>query len=233
MVDEFENAISADRFQRFVVEAKGDRHLAIAFYRLNLGISAEFLPGLHLWEVCLRNRLDAILVARYGPQWPSAVIDRRREFKAGHIASVRKAVQIACNGRFDFAAPRGRVITELGAGFWVAMLSRAYASRLGLRPSAADVLPNLPNMPIEETHRIADRIRMLRNRIAHHEPVIWVDLQVAYEDLGTMLGGMSQSALACFDVERRLSEIIRHLRDLRDATDRAARRNGPLGMHER
>lgn len=212
MIGELESALSIDRLRRFLVASGGDRSRALELYRLNLRASAEFVPGLHLWEVSLRNRLDAILTERYGLDWLIAIAGRDREFTSQHRRAVEKTVRSMQMRYGPIPLIHGDVIAEMSAGFWVGFLSRSYSRRLGFSDSPDRVFPFQPMPEIGIVHKMADEMRILRNRIAHHEPIIWLDLESRFADLRQMLGAMSPSALDLFLDGSQLSDVIERIR---------------------
>jgi hypothetical protein len=67
-----------------------------------------------------------------------------------------------------------RVVAELNLGFWVAMFDAEYEQALWHGPSLRRVFPNAPRSELG-CHKVRaklHRIRHLRNRVFHHEPII-------------------------------------------------------------
>lgn len=87
----------------------------------------------------------------------------------------------------------GRIVAELSFGFWTALVGRKYEKRLWV-PHLHRAFPNTLRMtgpakgarkkrPMLDRSDIADRlerIRQLRNRIAHHEPILHYALDSEY-----------------------------------------------------
>jgi len=64
----------------------------------------------------------------------------------------------------------GKVVAELSFGFWRFLLARRYTASLwpALRPG----FPYLPSADRRELEAPVTRLHQLRNRVAHHEPLI-------------------------------------------------------------
>jgi hypothetical protein len=64
-----------------------------------------------------------------------------------------------------------RLVAELNMGFWLGLLTKRYETTLWI-PHLRHAFPRHPNPFTRQlTYECVDRIRNLRNRIAHHEPI--------------------------------------------------------------
>ncbi len=81
----------------------------------------------------------------------------------------------------------GKVIAELKFAFWQTLFTARHDNRLWT-PHIASTFPYAPAMPVaslrSRVYTDLDAIRLLRNRIAHHEPVITRNL---LDDLNRMI----------------------------------------------
>lgn len=138
-------------------------------YAWNMQMCAALLPPLHIYEVVIRNAAATALVHRYGRCWPWHPALLRSLPAEGALASL-------CEVRGSAGAPRDvpEVIAKLRFGFWQQLFARRFehsiwAGTMGL------ALPHAPSVPLSvlrrSIHADLDRIRHLRNRIAHHEPI--------------------------------------------------------------
>ena len=68
------------------------------------------------------------------------------------------------------------MVSELSFGFWVAILAPRYETRLW-RPALRKAFPNRPRgIERRDIHKSINALRRLRNRVAHHEPILHRDL---------------------------------------------------------
>jgi hypothetical protein len=84
------------------------------------------------------------------------------------------------------------VIADLKFAFWVSMFTGRHDRRLW-RPYIKLEFPNTPaGMSVEairaRIYAVADEVRQLRNRIAHHEPIFGLDLIAGYEAIEEIIG---------------------------------------------
>jgi len=168
--DAVEAALSLERFARYVAWADGDRQSAVELYSLNTQVSEALYVPLQALEVALRNRIHTIMAETHGPGWfhPEAthVTDRQAEQVQAAIADLtaeRKPIE------------DGRVVAALTFSFWTSMFGRKQddlwkrtlhriATRDGRFLARKDFATRLT------------QVRLLRNRIAHHEPILYWNL---------------------------------------------------------
>lgn len=163
-----ERRLSAERLAPYRTATGGDLTRAVALYEWNAQVSAAFWATLGHVEVLIRNAMHEQLTVwsakRFGqPLWyldPGRVLTEqaRRDIATARQRATR-------DGR---AETPGRVVAELNLSFWRFLLAARYERSLwrtclwrawpgqGLRRIAHD--------------RLAE-VHMLRNRIAHHEPI--------------------------------------------------------------
>lgn len=168
--DAIEAALSLERFARYVLWAQGDRIEAIRLYSLNTCLSEALYVPLQALEISLRNRIHDVMTEAKGSGWflpERGIVDIRQASQvqtATHELSSR-------SGSFEDS----HIVAALTFSFWTAMFGRHH-----------DLTWK------EALHRIAKRdgrylarkdfsakltqVRLLRNRIAHHEPILYWDL---------------------------------------------------------
>jgi Abi-like protein. len=162
--------LSQPRLSKYVDAAEGDAARALDLYVGNSHVSMAFFGDLHYTEVVLRNRFNEQLTAAYGDQWFTAVPllkiigKRNRDIlsKAQHHAG-------------GYAVPSGKVVAELTFGFWVNLTDPNLEHTLWIPVLHKAFLPNKPPKRAE-LNRDLEKLRQLRNRVAHHEPIFMMDL---------------------------------------------------------
>jgi hypothetical protein len=190
-------AFSAIRLRRY--QREGDSGIAEALerYQENIRLSASLLPALHYLEVILRNRLDQAIRTEYGANWllhiPASL--RLEAYNCDKVASARA----------DFIKEKRRqpmhddIVASMTFGFWFSFFHKRYDPILWHRRHFfASVFPNWPR---EERKRQVMQsklsvIKKLRNRIAHHEPIIdgKPSAEVAHNLCIELIGAMSLTA---------------------------------------
>jgi hypothetical protein len=161
---EIERAVSPERRKRYLAATGNDLACAVALYEHNVALSEAVFGLLHILEVAIRNGMHQALSAHYGtPRWfQSATVPLTLYGQDKVAAAVREAGGLS-------ASP-GKVVAELTFGFWSNLAARCYHWTLW-QPCLHRAFPAARlSRPI--VHARLESIRTLRNRIAHHEPVL-------------------------------------------------------------
>lgn len=175
-----EAAISAPRLSTDLRYAHHNVRLALELYEWNIRAAAGLLPILQVNEIALRNGVNRALVAAFGEDWP---------FSNGFVRALPRRDRdsfLDVRGRLERELQRrrvstGDVVAAQSYWFWVSMLTRRFENRIWKRHFAT-AFPHAPARVGRETvHAMSDEIRKLRNRIAHHEPLMRYDLVGAYK----------------------------------------------------
>nr|WP_015060899.1 hypothetical protein [Rahnella sp. WMR114]CAZ68154.1 hypothetical protein [Rahnella sp. WMR114] len=146
---------------------------ALRLYMWNAQISAAFFVPLHICEIVTRNAISDVIGTVYGDRWPWSL-------------GFERSLPIPVHGykpKDDLINARrnqpttGKVIPELKFVFWQKMLTSRFDNRLW----NSHILAAFPNAAAQgvsaaqlrqELYDDLEQIRRLRNRIAHHEPII-------------------------------------------------------------
>jgi hypothetical protein len=183
-----ERRISVERFAPYRVAAANDLMRAVSLYEKNSELSAAFWVVLSDLEVLVRNSMHENLAAwsmdRYGhPGW---YLDHGRVFNQQTIDDIVAARRhLAANGRLETP---GRVVAELPFGFWRFLLSGRYERSLWL-PCLRGAFPAIEGRGMRrDVHEALRDLHLLRNRIAHHEPIHNRPLRVLHERALTVAG---------------------------------------------
>lgn len=173
-IDAVRTSLSAARMATFENAAgvnSPDDPAGLLLYAWNAGVSGAFMAPLHICEVVIRNAVSNALEAIYGPRWPwSTTFERSlpnppKGYKPRiDLANARRSAQST-----------GKVIPELKFVFWQKMFTSRYDTRIW-DEHLLRVMPNLDQSESIATLRTAvygdlESLRLLRNRIAHHEPI--------------------------------------------------------------
>jgi len=181
---------------------------AICFYEWNAEVSAAFLAPLHIFEVVLRNAVSEVLEHVYGPQWPwnSQLIKSLPNPPSGY--SPQRDLLGARTG----VRSTGKVIPELKFVFWQNMFTGRHDTRLW-NPYLYRIMPNLDvTKPVQDNRKMiygyVERMRVLRNRIAHHEPIFQRNLIDDYNIMHSIVGYRCQYTAAWLDSNQITKTII-------------------------
>ena len=200
-------AFSAIRLKRYRRDGDSGGDEALSRYQENIRLSASLLPALHYLEVILRNRLDQTIRAEYGDGWllniPPAL--QLEPYNYDKIASARKV----------FTSEKRRkpthddLVSSMMFGFWFSFFHKRYDPILWHRRHFFSSV--FPNWPREQRKRqvMQQKLRViknLRNRIAHHEPIIdWKPgADIGHSLCVELIGAMSPAA------QEKLQEVDSH-----------------------
>lgn len=191
------SALSAERFDKYRRPDDPDTALAISRYFYNAALCEALYPTLQGLEVALRNSLDhgisVLYQTKYGADcdWLSAssplLSGHQRRSVAGAIHRLRQEGKRQPN--------HNDVVGSLSFGFWTGLLSKRYETGNSL---GADLWPTLlkpcfPHLKRQRTRKrisfVFTKIRRLRNRTFHHEPIWYYDdLLEQYEWIRDSIG---------------------------------------------
>ncbi len=186
---DLEHALSLERFGRYLAWANGDRTRAVALYTLNTRVSESLYTPLQMLEVTLRNRIHAVMQDAHHETWfqDEAII-----LKARQIEQVGMAISDIQFDRKDVTP--GRIVAALTFSFWTTMFGPDYETlwqqalhRIARRPDGKGLRRKDFSGPLHP-------IRTIRNRIAHHEPVLGWDLRKHYGNILSMTEWLSPIA---------------------------------------
>lgn len=200
-----EDWLSAPRFGVYLHAVNHDRQVALKLYEWNAAISAAFQHDLAHLEVSLRNAYDRALTAAIPDGHPHWVFDPLCFFpphlqKAANgvrydanetvrrkiAAAVREAASPGlgrqASTRTGQPAP-GKVIAELSFGFWRYLSAKRHDKRLWVPHLHKAFRPGVSRRAVDGP---VGRLHKLRNRVAHHEPLLATDLKQCCQDVLTV-----------------------------------------------
>ncbi|SFO39965.1 hypothetical protein SAMN05216207_105133 [Pseudonocardia ammonioxydans] len=203
-----EQAISPSRLGPYRAAVGGDLQRAVQLYRWNATVSASFWEVLGHGEVFLRNAINNALVTAHHRH--AAAGDWFDDPRGVLTARARADIDEA-RRRTGTSAPAGKVVAELNFGFWRFLLARRYTSTLW--PAIRHAFPHLPrgrrNPQVIEEPVI--RLHTLRNRIAHHEPLLSIPLHDRVDDLRFVLDAIDPRLRTwAVDDDTRLLGLLTH-----------------------
>jgi len=178
-----DRAISPDRFGTYLAEAGGDLERARDLYVWDRDLSTAILADIAIVEVALRNAINNALTHSHGTEWYLKDV--------GFDDRSRRALTRAWRDLPKDRRTPGRVVAQLMLGFWVGLLdSGGYVGsepqafkmdyetlwrstiRTAFRGGRVVASASGGRFSRSWTHEIAQTVLALRNRAAHHEPLV-------------------------------------------------------------
>jgi hypothetical protein len=159
---EIELAVSRERLKRYLAATSQDLGEAVQLYEQNVALSEMTFGILHGLEVAVRNSMHDRLSAHFGtPRWYSV---------APLSAYSQDKINAAIRDAGGPTASPGKVVAELMFGFWTDLAAQRYHWSLW-QPCLSGAFPRI-RLARPMIHRRLEDIRWLRNRVAHHEPIL-------------------------------------------------------------
>jgi hypothetical protein len=182
---EIRRALSEPRFRTYLDLGGGNAELGMRQYVWNAALASALHSPLHVLEVTLRNAVHDQLKRPHGGHW----------FDVPNLLRLPETAMIA-EAR-NFLTARGepptpdKIVAELSFRFWVGIFSRKY-DRLWVSSLQGLFTPRPQR---QDLHGKLDRLRTLRNRIAHHETIQHRHLMADLADIKQIVGALSPSML--------------------------------------
>lgn len=189
--------LSAARFATYLTATAGSRRRALALYEWNVQAALAMQQDLCHLEVGLRNAYDAALRAHWAgpvdwtsdpvtvfPPTPSARGGAGTSNPQSRVDVNARPRTLLIKARQDAGGPTaqpGKVIAELSLGFWRYLSVKRHEKTLWV-PYLRHAFPTGTDRAIDVDHRI-HRLHTLRNRVAHHEPLLGVNLPARLADI--------------------------------------------------
>ena len=174
--NDFQAIISAERLQRYLTACGGDTKKTMTLYRLNLNLSQEVFTLLSCFEVAIRNSIDAVLVANLGCDWLRDAVMPGGIFDIPDCRDSAKIIRKAYTRlQRNHSYTHSKLLAEMEFGVWNYMFANPQYRVTGI--VLLSIFPNKPRSTAQCQYNNTymfnelDGINILRNRIAHHEPI--------------------------------------------------------------
>ena len=169
---DIDRTITRARLSRYLGAAGGDLDVALSLYEKNAALTEAVFGLLQGVEVPVRNSMHYVMSTALGfDDWyrhnlplpfPTA---RILTLSAPMQKMIDKARRSAGAG-----ATIGKVIAELTFGFWPFLIAGQYHDLWS--DCLHSAFPHARQMKRSRIHRRLEAIQRLRNRVAHHEPIL-------------------------------------------------------------
>jgi len=182
-----ELSLSPERLLPYLALAKGHLKTAILLYERNTVLSEALYGVTQAAEVALRNSIHRTLGVAHQSMWFASVglTDPQADMVLEATDSIR---------RKNRTMTPGAIVGELNLGFWTSLISTKYEKTLWV-PHLHRIFINAVKIKIDAGKNVSkvkmdrseiylrlESIRMLRNKIAHHELILNLDLEKLYRD---------------------------------------------------
>lgn len=199
-------SLSLRRFETYLKAAGHNTERALRLYLWNARLGAAFHLPIQAVEVSLRNRINTVLVAEFGPNWWQeaqflglADHDRKRDLDTVKSRTSRRGAELDTD----------QVVASLSFGFWAGMLHRRYNPQIWGRHLASG-FPDLPaDIDRDKLHQAVIKVARLRNRISHHEPLIKTNVMQHLQETMTLLRWLCPSTAAWIRPHCDVPKVIR------------------------
>lgn len=181
------------RLKRYRLTQNEDDAILLQRYLWNIRLSEALYPALALFEVIFRNRVDQAISRVYGEDW----LDEAWLHWPQKSTYPKKQIQEK-RAKLKSTAVRGHLVAELNMGFWTSLLEKPYKPIIWDKPGVFETaFPGFKGKILDRPQHVfkrLERIRILRNRISHHEPIFDMPngLDCSYKDLVEMICWLSE-----------------------------------------
>lgn len=175
----------------------------LSLYRWNSQLSESLYPLLQTIEVILRNAIYVSISEHFqDPHW----LKNRKILDLRDWVVVQKQETRLLEAGKQISP--GGLVAMLSFGFWTRLLDARYEMKFWRSKIIKKTFPHM--LPRNRTrHTLSqhfNKIRKLRNRVFHHEPIwYWRDLKEQYEGIRMAISWVEPSALSLCTPDRFLS----------------------------
>jgi hypothetical protein len=183
--------LSLPRLNKYLNQSSGDDQKAMRLYRWNCSLSQSLYWPTQTLEVIVRNSISDFLKTRYGQSWHFEPRFHSK-LEPHDLRRLKDAIDRQIDQRGTQSPAVDPVIADLSLSFWVSLLRGKYEVPLGWGAGLRKAFPYLPpGYARQSVYRPLDDARDLRNRIAHHEPIFHLKLELKYRELMSLIKWIS------------------------------------------
>lgn len=180
--EELERFLSSARYSRYQQAVQGHPGVtAASLYDWNAHIAHKLMLPLQYAEISVRNAANEALIAEYGDAWVDSARFIRSLPDPSCAYSPRRDLQGVKNS-LGSRTSVGKVVAELKLAFWEKLFTQRHDRSLWDSHLVA-VFQHAPyrgrNVAVtrNEVRQKIERVRRIRNRIAHSEPIYHYDIE--------------------------------------------------------
>jgi hypothetical protein len=180
------NSINERRLKPYIQHANNNDQSGARLYLWNMEASSAFWSAFHILEVTLRNSIDTQM------RLISSTEDWLEDIFLLHTKEIARIEKARNNlHKMGKSATHDRTIAELNFGFWISLFQNNYHQALWAQ-GLSQCFPNNSGSR-KSIHQSLENLRILRNRIAHHEPIFRLNLSQLNEELTNIIAYMDSN----------------------------------------
>ena len=204
-------SFSKPRFQTYLDMTHGNQELAIKLYIHNAELSAALFFPINITEVTLRNAVDKAFTNQFGKNW-----NVKKNFRRKINRKANQKLKSIINAlKDDNLYNRDQVIANLSLGFWVSTFDKKRLKSFWQKEINA-TFPNWKeNFPNKKAHqmrneirKIAEPIREIRNRIAHHEPILNRNVKDTHQNMILLTTLICKETAQWMEQNSKVNEVL-------------------------
>ncbi|HAY34049.1 MAG TPA: CAAX protease [Ignavibacteria bacterium] len=173
---DFENIMSPERMGRYFTACRSNSRKSMTLYRKNLELTQELFTIISCFEIALRNATDNHYKVIYGNDWLRNSALPAGMFNTPHCGKTPSIISFAVR-KLGGNYSHSKLIAEMDFGFWRYMFARHQYYAGG--QTLLRIFPSKPTSSAlqhyDHNYVFAklEELNELRNRLAHHEPVVF------------------------------------------------------------
>jgi hypothetical protein len=173
---DFQQVMSVPRMNRYVTACGGDTRKAMTLYRLNLSLSQELFTVISCFEVALRNGIDQHYTRKISNDWLRDAALTGGMYNNRHCGKTPYIISEALRKQNPYS--HSKLVAEMDFGFWRYTFARHqfYVGGQTLLAIFPGRPTSTPSVRYDHNYVFSEleKINLLRNRLAHHEPVCFL-----------------------------------------------------------
>ena len=172
--------MSAERMARYKAACRGDTRKAMRLYRANITLCNSFYSLLSIFEIVLRNKIDAHYTSTLNDtEWLINACQAGGFLDNEQTLKTQDAILIAYKELGPHYA-HGKLIASLSFGVWRYFFNKhqfAHGGRTlhqifpGYPLASANPYKSPADFAQADVYKLLTKVNSLRNRVAHHEPI--------------------------------------------------------------
>lgn len=173
---EYEAILTISRMTRYKEACRSNDELAVELYFRNILLSESLFGVISLFEVALRNAIDAhYSVSHSNPDWLRDAAQVGGQFDNRGCARMQDIIQYAISTKLNRGYDKEQLIAECEMGVWRYLFARnQYRAMGGTLVNIFSARPEMVGEQVFDYQFVFNelgKINEMRNRIAHHEPI--------------------------------------------------------------
>lgn len=178
--------LGRERYDRYLGFANGEPGLVGSFVSWDRRVRCELMGVVGDFEIAFRNACHEVMSSYWGggADWlldERSPVRRQMTGRAGEInARSREAIDKAVRRAGGVTVPVSKIIPELTFDFWRFLTVSAREKSIWVPALHRAFQPKVNRVDVD---RRVGRVYTMRNRIAHHEPVITRPVPAVIDDI--------------------------------------------------